>query len=198
VTSLSVEPPPPTVLPQDGILWNCFWSSFRMPVEKVPQLPKSDKHNRYFTFKSCNLIINFPSIILNKKFYRQFCRSVQNTHLMSSNVFLKVVHVMRWCGKFCRTGQSTDCSIHVMGGLGFMCWIIIVQTETENTKCLVQFYGRVINRTVVSRFAYLICLLAFGLLLVHFVALRLILRYLKKCLTSVIMWCVEEYRDTQQ
>ena len=85
-----------------------------MSVEKFHQLLKSHKHNRYFAFKLCNLMINFHSffskigkIIYN--FANQF-----KTHILCSVTFFECGTCDEMMWKFLLTGQATDCIIHVM------------------------------------------------------------------------------------
>ena len=78
-------------------------------VVNIQVLLKSDKNNGYCTEDQYTYMIISRSVLLRmRNVLDKRCRENQNTHFMFNNCFSKIVPLMRYCGKHCRSGQATD------------------------------------------------------------------------------------------
>ena len=102
--------PATTQLPLDNFHNNLYLSIFWKSVQKIHVSLKSDKTNKYLTWRP---VFIYDSILINpsqneKCFRWKLWRENQNTQFEFSTTFLKNTPFMRKCGKNGRATQATD------------------------------------------------------------------------------------------
>jgi len=88
-----------------------YLSIFRKNVEKIRVSLKSDKNNKYFTWRPFS-ILSRSFLLGMRNFSDKSCAENQNTHFMFNLFFFpffsKIMPFMKWCGEILQSRQTTD------------------------------------------------------------------------------------------
>ena len=121
-----------------------YLSVFRKAVQKIQVLLKSDKNNRYFTWRPMYIYDNIALISsYNEKCCTQNCREIQNTHF----VFSKFVENRTVCEIMWKNTVQPDRPQMTIWRMRFACWI---PRPTDTPWKYVIFY-HISTATVVTR-----------------------------------------------
>jgi len=78
-----------------------IWGFLKKYIEKIQVLLKSDKNNRYFTWRLLYIVTVSRWIILwMRNVSDESCRENQNTHFISNNFYPKIMQFMGQCEKY--------------------------------------------------------------------------------------------------
>jgi hypothetical protein len=160
---LSVRPS--VLMQQLGSHWTVLhkiWHStiFRKSVEEIQLSLKSDKNNRYFTWRPIYIYDHISlSSLRNEKCFRQNRGENQNTHFMFSILFPKILHLWGNVEKYCTAGQTADYNMaHTHA-----CWIPKTTNTHSEYVIIIAFPLQqwLYERDSLLRYTYVACLVYF-------------------------------------
>ena len=102
-----------TLFPLDGFSWNLIFDFFfRKSVKQIEVSLKSDKNNRYFTWRSLYIFIIYRSVLLRMRIVLDEIVQNRYTHfLLNKFFFVNFYRLWDYVKIYCRAGQATNDNI---------------------------------------------------------------------------------------